>query len=117
MFKIFLLSFFLLLNSEAVESNYQAEIAHLLEYVKTTKCQYIRNANSHDGPMAAKHIKRKYDYFKDEISSAEDFIRLSATKSTMLRSKYYIKCAGSEKVESANWLLDELHRYRNKKGH
>lgn len=117
MFKFFLLSFFLLLNSEAAESNYQAEIAHLLEYLKTTKCQYIRNANSHDGPMAAKHIKRKYDYFKDEISSAEDFIRLSATKSTMSRSKYYIKCAGSEKVKSANWLLDELHRYRNKKGH
>ncbi len=117
MLKFFLFSFFLLLNSEAGESSYQAGIAHLVEYVKTTKCQYIRNGDSHDGPMAAKHIKSKYDYFKDKISSAENFIRLSATKSTISGSKYYIKCAGSEKVESANWLLHELHSYRNKKGH
>ncbi len=112
--KFFLLSFFLFFNSEAAESNYQAEITHLLKYVKNTPCQYIRNGDTHNGPAAVKHIKSKYDYYKDNISSAEDFIRLSATKSTISGSKYYIKCTRSAKIESSQWLLQELDRYRKK---
>ena len=70
-----------------------AEINHLLNYVKTTECKYIRNGSvAHVVWMLLAHIKNKYDYFKDEIKSAEDFIRLSATKSTMSGSKYYILC-------------------------
>ena len=110
--KFFLLSFLILFNSEAAESNYKAEIAHLLTYVKNTPCQYIRNGDTHDGTEAAKHIQNKYDYYKDDIHTAEDFIRLSAAKSTMSGSKYYIQCPGSPKVESAQWLLQELDRYR-----
>ena len=92
----------------------QAEITHLLNYVKTTQCKYIRNGSEHSGVDAAAHIKKKYDYFKDDIKSAEDFIRLSATKSTMTGSKYYIDCPGSQKVESGKWLLTELKKYRAK---
>jgi len=112
--KFFLLSFLLCYNSIAVQADYKTQIAHLLEYVKTTECKYIRNGTSHNGPEAVSHIKKKYNYFKKDISSAEDFIRLSATKSTISGSKYYIKCAGLPKVESGQWLLQELDRYRKK---
>ena len=81
---------------------------------KITQCQYIRNGDAHNGVAAEKHIRKKYDYFKDEIKSAEDFIRLSATQSTMTGSKYYIECKGSPKIESRKWLLSELKRYRTK---
>ncbi len=91
-----------------------AEINHLLNYVKTTECKYIRNGSEHSGVDAAAHIKKKYDYFKDEIRSAEDFIRLSATKSTMSGNKYYIQCLNSPRVESSKWLLGELKKYRSK---
>ena len=94
---------------------YKDEINHLLKYVEITKCIYIRNGDKHDGKDAQKHIKRKYDYFEDDISSSEDFIRLSATQSTMFGSKYYIKCPNEEKVKSSQWLLDELERYRKSK--
>lgn len=112
--KFFLLSFLLCYNSIAAQADYKTEIAHLLEYLKTTQCTYIRNGTSHKGTEAFTHIKKKYDYFKNDISSAEDFIRLSATKSTMSGSKYYIKCAGSPKMESGVWLLQELEKYRKK---
>ena len=46
------------------------------------------------------------------VITAEDFIRLSATESTMFGNKYYIQCPGSPKVESGVWLLQELDRYR-----
>lgn len=113
--KVFLLSLLLLMGTEAGELNYQAEIEHLLKYVQTTSCKYIRNGDEHDGRNAAKHIENKYDYFQDEIHTAEDFIRLSATKSTMSGKKYYIQCKGMDKIESAQWLLKELNRYRKKK--
>jgi len=113
--KVFLFSFLLLLSSEAAESDYKTEITHLLGYVKTTQCLYIRNGDTHNGQEAAKHIKSKYEYFESDIDSAEDFIRLSATKSTMSGNKYHIKCPGSSKVESSQWLLEELNKYREKK--
>ena len=91
-----------------------AEINHLINYVKTTKCQYIRNGKIHTGSDGAKHIEAKYHHYKDEIKTTEDFIRLSATKSMMTGSKYYIKCPSSPKVESGKWLLKELKQYRTK---
>ncbi len=93
----------------------QAEIDHLLNYVKKTECHYIRNGSVHSGTKAAKHIKAKYEHYKDEIGTAEDFIRLSATKSLVSGSKYYIECPNSPKIESSVWLLEELKRFRNKK--
>ena len=111
---IFLFSFLLYFNVVVVQADQKTEIAHLLEYVKTTSCKYIRNGTFHSGREAADHIKGKYDYYKNDIASAEDFIRLSATQSTMFRNKYYIKCFGSPKMESSIWLLQELKKYRKK---
>jgi len=94
-----------------------SEIAHLMDYVKKTECTYIRNGTEHNGVDAAEHIKKKYDYYNDkgQIHSAEDFIRLSASKSMISGSKYMISCPGEAKVESGKWLLKELKRYRAKK--
>ena len=109
----FILLFSLLFSlSLSAQDKIDDEINHLLDYVKTTKCIYIRNGDRHNGPDAMNHIKRKYDYFEDDIHSAEDFIRLSATKSTMSGKKYHIKCPGQPEVESGQWMLDELARYR-----
>ena len=99
-------------SSVAAQVEYKSEIVHLLEYIKATECTYIRNGTSHSGAEAAAHIQKKYDYFKNDIALAEDFIRLSATESTMFGNKYYIKCSGSPKMESGVWLLKELERYR-----
>jgi len=108
------LPFILLLFSFSLfaQDKMHNEINHLLNYVKTTQCVYVRNGDKHDGPDAMNHIKRKYDYFEDEIHSAEDFVRLSATKSTMSGKKYHIKCPGEPEVESGRWMLDELAHYR-----
>jgi len=103
---------FALLGSVVIQANTVSEIDHLLHYVKTTPCTYLRNGDRHTGKEAETHIRKKYDYFRDDIHSAEDFIRLSASKSTMTGSRYYVECPGSSKMESAKWLMDELKRYR-----
>lgn len=107
-----LFSFFISIQLHA-ETRTKEEIQHLLMYVKTTKCIYIRNGDEYSGKKAQSHIQRKYNYFEDDIKTAEDFIRLSATESTMFHNKYYIKCPDEEKVESATWLLRELKTYRS----
>jgi len=113
--KYIFLSLFMFIALDANSKSYQDEIDHLLNYVGTTKCTYIRNGTSHNGENARKHIQRKYDYFENDIESTEDFILLSATKSTMSGSKYYISCPNKPNIESSKWLLDELHKYRNLK--
>lgn len=88
-----------------------AEIQHLLAFVKNTQCTYIRNGTHHSGEEAVKHIEKKYNYFADDIKTTEDFIRLSATKSTMSGKTYSVICDGKT-TSSAQWLLDELREFR-----
>jgi len=91
------------------------EIDHLLYFVSTSKCQYIRNGTNYSAKEAKDHISKKYNYYKDEIKTAEDFIRYSATKSELSGREYKVTCTNRELKNSNEWLLDELHKYRSKK--
>ncbi len=102
----------LLVSSPASFANSEQEINHLLDYVGKTECSYLRNGNSHNGEEARSHIQKKYDYYRDDIKTAEDFIAYSATKSTMSGNKYTIQCIGKKVQYSGDWLNAELKRYR-----
>jgi hypothetical protein len=88
------------------------EINHLLHFVENTDCRYERNGTFYKGSAAVKHINKKYNYFVDDISSAEDFIKLSATKSTLSGRYYKIHCGDNTPIKSQHWLLLELGRFR-----
>ena len=90
----------------------QDEINHLLSYIASTDCKYERNGTMHNGTEAVKHIKKKYNYFYDDITSTEDFIKYSATKSKMSGEFYKIHCLDKDPVKSKDWLLTELKKYR-----
>ena len=90
------------------------EVEHLITYLETSNCEMIRNGKSYDGKDGAKHVRRKYDHFRDEITSTEDFIAYSATKSLMSSKPYQVQCPGQEAVPSADWLLIELKDYRTR---
>ena len=93
----------------------QDEISHLLQFVADTDCKYERNGTMHNGEEAYEHIKNKYEYYSDDIKSAEDFIKYSATKSTMSGKHYKIYCGNSAPIKSQAWLLKELSAYRKLK--
>ncbi|WP_413113587.1 DUF5329 family protein [Thaumasiovibrio sp. DFM-14] len=96
----------------SVMSSPQAEIEHLLEFVRMTPCFYERNGVLHTGPKAFEHIQKKADYYADDIQAAEDFIEYSATKSMLSKQRYQVHCEGRPVVYSSDWLLSELQRYR-----
>ena len=90
----------------------QDEINHLLSFVASTDCKYERNGTLHTGAEAVEHINKKYDYYSDDITSTEDFIEYSATKSKMSGKYYKIHCGNSAPIKSQKWLLTELQAYR-----
>lgn len=88
-----------------------AEIQHLLDFIGNSECIFIRNGAEYDSADALKHIKRKNDATRRRIKTTEDFIRLAATQSSMSGKPYKVRCGGGE-MPCADWLCDELSRYR-----
>jgi len=97
------------------DTQIQLETQHLLNFIKTTQCQYERNGTLHNGIEALQHIEKKHQYYLDDIHSSEDFIKYSATKSQMSGNKYHIHCPGQAIQDSSVWLTDELQKYRSGK--
>jgi hypothetical protein len=92
------------------------EISHLLKFVRESPCNFIRNGSAYDGAAAADHVEAKYEHFKREIKTAEDFIARAATKSLMSGAPYQVQCGSASPTAAAGWLLDELHSYRAQHG-
>ncbi len=90
------------------------EVLHLLEYLRNSDCAMERNGKKHDSEDAYSHVKRKYEYFQDEIRTSEDFIEYSASKSTMTGKFYRVFCNNKSAVLTRDWLLEELHDYRER---
>lgn len=50
------------------------EISYLLNFVKSIDCFYECNGKCYIGVEVLGYIKKKYDYFFDDIEIVEDFI-------------------------------------------
>jgi len=92
----------------------QPEVEHLLDFVRQSDCVLIRNGSEYSGKKGVSHIQKKYDYFKDDITTTEAFIKYSATKSTMSGKYYTIRCPGKKEMRTQDWLLNELKNFRQK---
>ncbi|HEV8390288.1 MAG TPA: DUF5329 domain-containing protein [Dongiaceae bacterium] len=101
----------LLLAPPALAHSMSEEIDHLLNFIAASPCALIRNGVSYDGEAAVAHIKDKYDYYRNDIHSAEDFIALAASKSAMSGKPYLVQCNTST-VPAADWLKTELAAFR-----
>ena len=106
LFLLILLSF--RVSSEAGTTE---EIASLLLFVEQSGCTFIRNGNHYDAFKAREHLEKKYNYYKERITTAEDFIQYSATKSMMTGEPYRVICNGVS-LNTSDWLLVELDKLR-----
>jgi hypothetical protein len=95
-----------------VPANQVIEVNHLLAFVKESGCIINRNGTDHPAVKGISHIEKKYDYFRDDITSTEEFIEYSATKSTMSGDFYMVSCPGKETIRTQDWLMAELKRFR-----
>lgn len=100
-----------------VPAEQRPEVEHLLQFIHSSDCIFERNGTRYPAAEALLHIEKKYEYFRDRISSTEEFIEYSATKSTMSGSLYMVYCPGQDSMTSRAWLLAELQHYRSRQLH
>jgi hypothetical protein len=89
------------------------EITELLNFIEQTECTFVRNGKQYDSIAARQHIEKKYEYYKKKIKTAEDFIQYSATKSSLTGKYYKVLCNGV-RMNSSDWLKDELAKMRTR---
>lgn len=90
------------------------EVLRLLDYLRNSGCAMERNGKIYESEDAYSHVRRKYEYFRDEILTSEDFIEYSASKSTMSGKYYRVFCKDEPAVLTRDWLLEELRNYRER---
>ena len=92
-------------------------IDYLLDYVAKSDATFIRNGQTHTPQEAADHIKAKYEHFKREIKTPEDFIRLSASKSLLTGQPYLVRTKDGKEMKLSAWLTDALKAHRSPSVH
>ena len=92
----------------------QAEIDGLMSRLETSGCEVNRNGTWYPAAEARSHLLRKLKYLEDRgaVQSAEQFIELAASKSSLSGHAYLIKCKGDPPIETGVWLTAELRALR-----
>jgi hypothetical protein len=98
----------------AEDARTRDEVAHLLDYLGRSGCQFNRNGTWYDAQKARAHLEEKYAYLhkRDLVPDAQAFITRAASASSMSGKAYEVRCGTGQPVASGRWLGDELQRYR-----
>jgi hypothetical protein len=71
---------------------------------------FIRNGSEYTAAQAAEHLRYKWNKAGDRVKTAEDFIVLCATKSSMSGLAYRIRFADGTTLDSAVFFEQQLKR-------
>ena len=93
--------------------NPEKVIAYLMDQVAKSHLTFTRNGTEYTSQEAADHIRNKYEYFKSQIESPEDFIHVCASTSLVSGQPYLVSTAQG-KVPVGKWLGEILIKYRKK---
>ena len=117
--RVFLTLIFLAVSTGQVfpAESLDDSIKYLLDYVAKSDATFIRNGQTHTPAEAVSHIKAKYEHFKKDIKTPEDFIRLSASKSLMTGQPYLVRTADGKEMKLDEWLTSALKEHRSQAGH
>lgn len=89
-------------------------IHHLLEYVARSDLTFIRNSGQYTAREASEHMQKKYEHFRKNIGTPEEFIALCATRSLLSGKPYLVISKQGEKLQTGEWLTAELKEYRDR---
>jgi len=90
-------------------------VNYLIDHVGKSDATFIRNGASYTPAEAVAHIKAKYEHFKNQIKTPEDFIRLAASKSLLTGKPYLVRAPNGNEIHLDVWLTDALKEYRASK--
>ena len=87
-------------------------VNYLIDYVAKSDATFFRNGVSHTPAEAVAHIKAKYEHFKSQIKTPEDFIRLAASKSLLTGRPYLVRTPDGKETPLDVWLTEALKQHR-----
>lgn len=94
---------------EPPEISEREKIEYLISHVENLKdAFFIRNGRTHSPEDAAKHLRTKLRHSKNHINTAEEFIQICATRSSLTGRKYLITFSDGRTIESGEYLLQLL---------
>jgi Family of unknown function (DUF5329) len=110
-----LLLLLFLLSGNAALASENEEIQYLLSFIGASDCIFIRNGDEHPSKEASEHLEMKYNHVKKRIQTAEDFIDKIASKSSLSRRQYTVRC--NEVIfPTKRWLEEALVSHRTSTG-
>lgn len=102
--------------SLARDGREQQRIDFLIHSVAASKgLTFIRNGSDYDGGAAAKHLQMKIDYAGDRVKTAEEFVKVCASESSMTHRKYTIRLADGSTTDAAVYFAAKLREFDAKK--
>lgn len=86
-----------------------AKIQYLISSVETLQgATFIRNGREYDAGKASNHLRLKLKTLGNKVKTAEDFINLCASKSSMTGESYLIRFADGSIMKSEQFFKDKL---------
>jgi hypothetical protein len=90
------------------------KIDFLISSVENLKgAKFIRNGAEYEGKEAAEHLRMKLQKAGSKVQTADDFIRLCASKSFISGKPYMIKSSDGKTVKSEEYFREKLKEYNS----
>jgi hypothetical protein len=95
----------------------QSRIERLIRYVESQKAiKFIRNGTEYTAEDAGKFLRGKLEAMGSEVTTARQFIKRIASRSSMSGQPYQVRLADGQTVLAENFLEDELQRIERQPG-
>jgi len=89
----------------------QSRIERLIRYVESQKAmKFVRNGSEYTPEDAGKFLRGKLEAMGGEITTARQFIKRIASRSSMSGQPYHVRLADGQTVLAEHFLEDELQR-------
>jgi len=89
------------------------KIEFLISSVENLKgAKFIRNGSEHYGKEAAAHLRMKLQSIV-VVQTADDFIRLCASKSSITGKPYMIRLSDGKTIKSEEYFREKLKEYNS----
>jgi hypothetical protein len=105
---IFIIPIYTLPNDDEHKKIYK-----LIKIVEESNLIFIRNNSEYTNIEASNHLRKKYEYSKEKLNSAEEFIKHIASRSSITGKPYLIKKPNNEIFEAEKWLIIQLKNLQN----
>jgi len=89
----------------------EVAIGYLIDVVATSEHTFLRNSTRYSAAQAAQHLQRKYQHFRDEIHTVDDFIELAASRSLLTGKPYLVIDTAGISTPTSQWLQQVLSDY------